>query len=328
MKPGLLNIAAASLGVLLVVVLAVDFDDTRKPSANAVQNSPVQANIVSNDEAASPGFEAAQPDSAVPTLLDEAGFGSGDSSLKPITADQVESFSLGIYSDSGYNDGQGRYIVDLLEQDYAYLALIVTDPNGRPVIGARPAFKVDGGTELLHPEEVASRSETDASGTIDFALIGGKMALDKVSITVGDATMQLLVNVISLEASGFPAPPQIDGGIPWSDLMSARIRYLEDSVSVNFPASVRQHAKKEIKLSGFMMPLDPDVLQRRFLLTSNPPSCFFHIPGGPAGAVEVFAPDGIEASWNPITVEGRFELLDTNEYGVIYRLQDAKLSEP
>lgn len=76
------------------------------------------------------------------------------------------------------------------------------------------------------------------------------------------------------------------------------------------------------------MPLDPDLKQHRFLLTSNPPSCFFHIPGGPAGALEVVSRTGIEASWDPILIEGRFETLQTDEYGVIYRLHDATVLEP
>ena len=110
--------------------------------------------------------------------------------------------------------------------------------------------------------------------------------------------------------------------------MGARIRYRDDSVSVEFPEAVQVKSGEQVKLSGFMMPLEPDLKQRRFLLTSNPPSCFFHIPGGPAGAVEVLASEGIEATWDPIVLEGRFEMLGTDEFGVIYRLHDAELSAP
>ena len=68
--------------------------------------------------------------------------------------------------------------------------------------------------------------------------------------------------------------------------------------------------------------------QRRFLLTSNPPGCYFHIPGGPAGAVEVFAAEGIEASMNPFVLEGRFEPQQNSETGVVYQLHDARLISP
>lgn len=262
-------------------------------------------------------------------MIDTPDWGSGDPSLEPIAVADVEEFSVGIYTDVGYRDEQGRYLIDLLEQDYAYLTVIVTDMTGRPVVGARPVFELIGNSELLRPDEVGADSATGPSGTLDFALIGGPMAVDELTVSIGDARAEMLVNVISLRASGFPTLPSIEGGIPWPDLMSARISYPDDStIAVEFPAEVAARSGERVTLSGFMMPLDPDLEQRRFLLTSNPPSCFYHVPGGPAGAIEVFADKGVEATWEPIVVEGRFETLDTNEYGVIYRLHDAKLQAP
>ena len=106
--------------------------------------------------------------------------------------------------------------------------------------------------------------------------------------------------------------------------MRSSVRYDGNQSIVEFPESVSVLSGETVTLTGFMMPLDPDPNQRRFLLTSNPPSCFFHIPGGPAGAIEVLAPEGIEASWSPIVIKGRFETLSQSEYGVIYRLHDAQ----
>lgn len=79
-----------------------------------------------------------------------------------------------------------------------------------------------------------------------------------------------------------------------------------------------------IPLARFKIPLEPESKQRHFLLTSSPPSCFFHIPGGPAGAVEVFAPRGVKASWDLLLLEGGLELQEYSEDGVIYRLHEAK----
>lgn len=307
---------AGSLALLLLPVPGLPGQEEKPPGSAAT------------GRAGEPGFSTPQDDEPTPSMRDEADWGAGDPGLAPIAADAVDRYSLGIYTDVGYRNDQGRYVIDLLEQDYAYLTLIVTDLEGRPVVGAVPEFEIQGTSQLLLPDEVGSRSATDASGTLDFAVVGGVMALDRVTISVGDALAELLVNVISLRASGFPTPPAIEGSLAWSELMGARIRYLEDAVAVEFPATVRARADQQVILSGFMMPLDPDLVQRRFLLTSNPPSCFYHIPGGPAGAVEVFAPEGIEASWDPIVVEGRFETLNTNDYGVIYRLHDAELQKP
>lgn len=282
--------------------------------------------------ASEPGFEdgqenAQEDEDALPSMLDD-GLGYGTPSLEPVSIDDAKGFNLGFYSDVGmYIDEQGRYVLDLLEQDYAYLTVFITDDGGRAVFDAEPEFAIEGNGVLLRPEEVGNQTKTDDSGSLDFAVIGGAMGLDTVTVRVGDSVGELLVNVISLRATGFPTPPVIDGGLPWSDLMAARISFNDTGMSVEFPDAVSNRANTQVKMSGFMMPLDPDIEQHHFLLTSNPPSCFFHIPGGPAGAVEVFAAEGIEASWNPVVLEGLLETVSTAEYGVIYRLKDARAIE-
>ena len=89
-------------------------------------------------------------------------------------------------------------------------------------------------------------------------------------------------------------------------------------------SKIRKQSDRTVKLAGFMMPLETGVKQRWFLLTSHPPSCYFHVPGGPAGAIEVFAEEGIEVSWDPIVLEGRFEALEKSD-SAVYRLSDARI---
>lgn len=310
------TVAVSGLALLIVIIWS-------RLSPMAEHDAPLASPAVLLED------ERGFMDDDLPSMTDTPQWGSGDASLEPIAIAEVDEVSVGIYTDVGYRDEKGRYVIDLLEQDYAYLTVIVTDMTGRPVVGAKPVFNLTGGSEFLPPEAVSSKSLTGPSGTLDFALIGGPMALDELTVSVGDARAEMLINVISLRASGFPTPPTIEGGIPWTDLMSARIRYPDDmSIEVEFPAEVLARSGDTVKLSGFMMPLDPDLEQRHFLLTSNPPSCFYHVPGGPAGAIEVFTETGIEATWEPIVVEGRFETLHTNEYGVIYRLHDARSLVP
>ena len=62
-------------------------------------------------------------------------------------------------------------------------------------------------------------------------------------------------------------------------------------------------------------------------MTSSPPHCFFDIPGGPAGVVEVFADQGVEASWEPVLLQGTLALISDGSAGVIYQLKQAVLIE-
>jgi len=253
---------------------------------------------------------------------------SSELSVTPVDAADVTDVRIEALVEMGYLDEQGRYVVDLLQQDFAYLAVRVETPQGQPVMGAAPAFSLEGSSQLLEPKEVSPRSTTDEFGVVEFAVVGGQMGLDRVKVTLGNASTEILINVISLQAAGFPTPPVVAGGVPWEDLMQARIRYQEMRLLAEFPEVITERAGQIVKLSGFMMPLEPDLKQHRFLLTSNPPSCFFHVPGGPAGAVEVFARAGIELSWDPVVLEGRFEPQRQSEIGVVYRLLDARLVAP
>lgn len=246
----------------------------------------------------------------------------------PVMAEAATDVRLEVSAEFGYVDEFGRYVVDLLEQDYAYLSVQLTTPDGRPVMGAAPAFSVAGTSRLLEPQALSKRMTSDEFGVIEFAVMGGRMGLDRVRIEVGQTSAEVLVNVISLEAAGFPTPPVVEGGLRWEELTRARVRYQETGLVAEFPSAITARAGQKVKMSGFMMPLESELKQRRFLLTSNPPSCFFHLPGGPAGAVEVFAEEGVEMSWDPVVLEGRFEPQHESAVGVVYRLHDARLVTP
>jgi len=245
-----------------------------------------------------------------------------------VSAAEAADVRIEVMAESGYEDERGRYVVDLLERDYAYLAVRLETKNGRPVEGAAPVFSIEGTSQLLEPAQVSPRSTSDERGIVEFAVVGGEMGLDQVTVKFGGASTEIMINLISLRAAGFPAPPAVEGGLLWEELMEAKIRYEDWVLIAEFPAAIAERAGQTVKLSGFMMPLEPELKQGRFLLTSNPPSCFFHVPGGPAGAVEVFANEGIEMSWDPIVIEGRFEPQRRSEIGVVYRLHDARLVSP
>lgn len=274
------------------------------------------------------GMEGLTPEELAAEPPDASPGTSSEWDLTPIEITEATDIELEVLSETGYVDDQGRYVIDLLEQDYAYLALVVTTPDGQPVSGADPSFILEGTSQLLEPEEVSARATTDEYGGVEFAVVGGQMGLDRLDVTVGDERIPMLVNVISLEAAGFPTLPELEDGLRWNDLMQAEIRYEETKLVAEFPEAVAERAGETVRVSGFMMPLDPDLEQHRFLLTSNPPSCFFHVPGGPAGAVEVFAKKGVAMTWDPVILEGRFEPQHESTAGIVYRLHDARVIRP
>jgi hypothetical protein len=243
----------------------------------------------------------------------------------PVDAADASAVRIRMLSETGYENEHGEYVIDLLERDYAYVAAVLETPAGQRVRGAKPEFAVlTGSSEIVPVSEASVGGLTDDDGMLEFGVVGGRMGLDRISVRFGDAAADLLVNVISLKAAGFPSLDDFEGVLPWAELMKARVRYQADTVEAEFPKEIAAHNGKTVKLAGFMMPLEPDRKQKRFLLTSNPPSCFFHVPGGPAGAIEVFSDAGIEASWDPVILEGRFETVTRSELGVIYRMTGAR----
>ena len=74
------------------------------------------------------------------------------SNLDPIAASEAQEIVLEGVFEFGYQDEQGRFFIDLLELDKAYLGVRVTTPDGRPVVGAKPEISIEGTSSLLLSE--------------------------------------------------------------------------------------------------------------------------------------------------------------------------------
>ena len=266
--------------------------------------------------------EAAEPLGGL--TAEELALEPPDPSDQPIAAADATDVKIAPVAEIGYIDEHGRYVVDLMQQDYTYIAIRVETPDGRPVEDAEPTFSIEGTSELLRPQDVSMQTTTNQYGIVEFAVVAGEMGLDRIAVEYGGASAEILVNVISLEANTFPTLAEGDGFLSWNDLMQARVRYEDMMLHAELPAAVTELSGTMVRISGFMMPLETGMKQSWFLLTTHPPSCFFHAPGGPSGTVEVFAEEGIKVSWNPIVLEGRFEALEKSDGGV-YRLHDARI---
>jgi len=150
-------------------------------------------------------------------------------------------------------------------------------------------------------------------------------------------TLAILLAALSLGAgTGLaqtpPAGMQMPGGVtldaqpagtvPWQLLQQAKtVQKPDKKYGPVFTREIRKLDKQDVKVYGFMMPLEQTRLQKRFLLASFPPHCPFCMPGGPESMVEVVADQGVEFTYEPIIVAGRMAILEDDV--VYYRLTNA-----
>ena len=80
--------------------------------------------------------------------------------------------------------------------------------------------------------------------------------------------------------------------------------------------------KKDVKVQGFIVPIEPDPKQKHFVLSAVPMSCPFCMPAGPEAMVEVRLNEGIDYSEAPIVVAGKFAVTKDDPRGVFYSVTE------
>jgi len=118
-------------------------------------------------------------------------------------------------------------------------------------------------------------------------------------------------------------PHELAPDTPWQALLRT---HFDAQARPVYPDTLEALDGQDIRLSGFMMPIESGTLQRHFLLMAYPPSCHFCVSGGPASTIEVISEGGIAYSRDPVTVSGTFRLLRTAPDGVFFRIDDARPS--
>lgn len=124
--------------------------------------------------------------------------------------------------------------------------------------------------------------------------------------------------------SPFPQLEARNDVVPWSVLTSVKTKNNNNRVLPIFNMGQMALNQKLQRIQGYMMPLEPGEKQRHFLLSSVPLTCAFCVPGGPESMVEVNASTPVKYSMEPLVVEGRFVVLNDDDFGLYYRLTGAK----
>ena len=125
-----------------------------------------------------------------------------------------------------------------------------------------------------------------------------------------------------------PQPlPERKDVVSWKLLAQVELVKVKDRYQPQFSSGVAALDAKEVKIQGFMMPLEMGDKQSHFILSSTPQSCAFCMPGGPESLVEVKMKKPVAYGMEPIVLTGKLAVLKNDPTGVFYRLTDAVLSK-
>ena len=246
-----------------------------------------------------------------------------------------------VASDNGDNGAAIRiYMKDMDEfgeiaglttsrEEFLDLAVALEDDDGRRIASAEVEVTSLVGNELSH-----GRLKTDGDGLADLRFRPILPGEDTLTFTGGGVSQQLSVYVTD-EAFGHPLEhmeeratelPEVDGAVSWDLLGGVDSREGNHGLlEPIFNDELRQLDGREVKIQGFMMPLDNSEKQRHFLVTRTPPSCFYCLPGGPESVIEVKAQRPLAFSFDPVVLAGTMRLVENGDMGLFYRLEDARL---
>ena len=117
--------------------------------------------------------------------------------------------------------------------------------------------------------------------------------------------------------------PEVKGVVSWKTLGQVELVKVKDRVVPQFSDGVLKMDATEVKLQGFMMPLEMGDKQKHFVLTAMPQTCSFCLPGGPESLVEVRTKTPVKYTFEPVVLSGKLAVLKDDANGLFYRLTDA-----
>ncbi len=93
-----------------------------------------------------------------------------------------------------------------------------------------------------------------------------------------------------------------------------------------FSEDVKKLAGKEVKVKGYVIPVEGYKSHKEFVFSAYPYNmCFFCGGAGPETVMEVYAKEAIKYSPDAIVIKGKLELNDSDVNRLIYTLRDVEL---
>jgi hypothetical protein len=126
-----------------------------------------------------------------------------------------------------------------------------------------------------------------------------------------------------MDPNQFKPLPDRNDVVSWKLLSQVELVKQKDRYVPKFTNDVAALDQKQVKVQGFIMPLQMGDKQSHFVLTAMPQSCSFCLPGGPESMVEVKSKVPVKYSFEPVVLTGKLSILKDDPTGVFYRLTDA-----
>lgn len=112
--------------------------------------------------------------------------------------------------------------------------------------------------------------------------------------------------------------------VSWKTFAQVEIVKMKDRYVPQFAANVTSLDQKQVKVQGFMLPLQTGEKQSHFVLAAMPQTCSFCMPGGPESMVEVKTKTPVKYTFDAVVLSGKLTVLKDDPTGIFYRLTDAE----
>ena len=218
--------------------------------------------------------------------------------------------------------------MSMVTGDTLFVSLIIEDAMGNPVEGQRIRIQSRLGNRLT-----TESGHSDQDGWVHANITATTPGEDLITFQAGAVSSHLKLIVVGEEAElpptiglrGETQPLVVDypGALPWEVL--ADVQAERNFAAPTFGDKVRQYDGEIVILQGFMLPLENAERQGHFILSANPPHCYFCMPGGAESMVEVFAAPPIAFSYDPVVIQGTLHLIrDDEAMGLYYQLKGVR----
>ena len=127
-----------------------------------------------------------------------------------------------------------------------------------------------------------------------------------------------------VDPTAFKPLPDRKDVLSWKTLAQVELVKQKDRYVPQFSSGVSALDKKDVKIQGFMMPLEMGDKQTHFVLASMPQTCAFCMPGGPESMVEVKTKTPVKYTFDAVVVSGKLTVLKDDPTGIFYRLTEAE----